>query len=157
MASKLAGDLFSVVEVGADYLDCGTTLYRSLGWLDVEEEGWFVVIVLGSIIGKVLSVKSQLNVGFSPVVGRWRLAMSPGGVRDCCLCHDWRVESCESAISGVSDVWLSFLSLERLEVVTSELNLVSTGLWAKIWLHNGDLRLVVVPEGKACCSRLGRV
>jgi hypothetical protein len=104
VAAKLAGNLFRIVEVGADHSNRGATFYRSLRRLYIEEEGWLVVIVLCCVIGVVLGVEGELDVGLSPVIRGRCLATGSSRVHDLGLCHNWWIESCEGTVCGVADI-----------------------------------------------------
>jgi hypothetical protein len=146
VAAELASQVTSIVEVRADDGNVSVTSNGSLSWLGIEKEGRLVVSILGGVISVVLIVQGQLNSGLSPVVGRRGNTCSLRGVEN--LGTDWgNIEGREGAKGGVRDVQLAELGSQRLEVVATQSNYVTTSLWADVRVHDSNLWGVVVPKG----------
>lgn len=101
-------------------------------------------MIEGSVIGTVGSVKSDLNGCLSEVVGLWGLACGSGRVSDFGLSVG--TEGNEVAESGVGNINLTLILSERLEVLTSDLDDVASLFGTGVWINEGDLWVVVVPE-----------
>jgi hypothetical protein len=66
-----ASDVPCVVEGGSDHRDVRVSSYWALLRLDIEEEGRLVIVVVGAVVGPVLSIQGQLYRSLPPVIG-WR-------------------------------------------------------------------------------------
>jgi hypothetical protein len=101
-------------------------------------------MIEGSVIGTIGSVKGDLNSCLSEVVGLWGLACGSGRVGDFGLSVG--TEGNEVAESRVGNINFSLILSERLEVLTSNLDDVTSLFGTGIWINEGDLWVVVIPE-----------
>jgi hypothetical protein len=100
-------------------------------------------VIEGTVISTIGSVKSNLNSGLSEVVGFWCFAGSSCGVLN--IGFSVGTKSNKVAESRVLDINLTIFDSERFEVLTSDLDDVTSFLRSSLWIEEGDLWVIVIP------------
>jgi hypothetical protein len=142
--TESACDITWITEVRSDNLNFSSSWNWTLTGLGIEKEWGFVIMIKSSVISTIGSIKSDLNGWLSEIVGLWCFACSSGWVGNISLsiCS----KSNEITESGVLNIKLTLILSEGFEILTSDLDDVTTFLGTSVWVNECDLRIVIIPE-----------